>query len=172
VGRHPRIEEAIRAMGLERVEAWPAMAVDVDALPRSNPPDGVAIRRVTQTDELRAVHAIEVETFGTPAPVAERFVGRRMLEDDRVRMFLAWDGDRAIGEATGYSTQGTVGIFGVGVIPGARRRGVGAALTIAAGRSFGDDADLAWLQPSTMAASMYGRLGFDVVSEWEVWTAT
>lgn len=171
VGRHPRVEDAIRGMGLERVEAWPAMAVGIDALPPSDPPDGVAVRPVTELDELWAVHAIEVETFGTPAPVAERFVGRPMLEDDRVRMLLAWDGDRAVGEATGYLANGTVGVFGVGVIPDARRRGVGAGLTIAAARAFGDGADLAWLQPSTMAASMYRRLGFETVSEWEVWVA-
>ena len=172
VGRHPRIERTIREVGLERVEGWPAMAVDVGALPPAVPPDGLAIRPVNEPEELRAVHAIEVETFGTLAPVAERFVGRPMLEDDRVRMFLAWDGDRAVGEATGYFAQGTVGIFGVGVIPGARRRGVGAALTLAAARAFADAADLAWLQPSTMAASMYRRLGFETVSEWEVWAAT
>ena len=171
VGRHPRVEEAIRGMGLERVEAWPAMAVEAIALPPSDEPDGVAIRRVTERDELSAVHAIEVATFGTPAPVAQGFVGRPMLEDDRVRMFLAWDGDRPVGEATAYVSDGTVGIFGVGVIPEARRRGIGAALTLAAARAFPDRADLAWLQPSTMAASMYRRLGFETVSDWEVWTA-
>jgi GNAT superfamily N-acetyltransferase len=171
VGRHPRIEEAIRGMGLERVEAWPAMAVEVQALRPSDPPDGVAIRRVTGPGELTAVREVEVATFGTPAPVAERFVGRPMLEDDRVRMFLAWDGDRPVGEATGYVADRTVGVFGVGVIHDARRRGIGAALTLAAACAF-PDAELAWLQPSEMAASMYRRLGFETVSDWEVWAAT
>jgi hypothetical protein len=171
VGRHPSVEEAVRAMGLERVEAWPAMAVEIDALPSSYTPDGVAIRRVTEPDELSSVHQIEVATFGTPASVVERFVGRPMLEDDRVRMFLAWEGDRPVGEATGYVADGTVGIFGVGVITEARRRGIGAALTLAAARAFPGRADLAWLQPSTMAASMYRRLGFETISDWEVWAA-
>ena len=92
-----------------------------------------------------------------------------MLEDDRVRMFTAHR--RTVGEASAYLLHDTVGIFGVGVVEAARRRGVGAALTLRASRAFVDRADLAWLQPSEMARRMYAALGFLPVSDWEVWIA-
>jgi GNAT superfamily N-acetyltransferase len=169
VGRHPWVEEAIHDAGLRRAESWPAMVVEPSALPTALAPDGVDIRVVTEPADLDAVRSVEVETFGTPAEIAERFVGERMLADERVRMLTAWNGDEPVGEATAYLLDDTVGIFGVGVLPSARRRGIGAALTIRAARAF--DVDLAWLQPSDMARRMYEDLGFRRVSDWEIWVA-
>jgi GNAT superfamily N-acetyltransferase len=171
VGRHPAVEVAIRAAGLRRVEAWPAMAVPVGLLPAELVPVGVEIRDVKEEHELEAVREVEVATFGTPAEIAEGFVGRRMLEDERVQMFTAWIDDEPVGEASAYLLHETVGIFGVGVVESARRRGIGAALTLRAARAFDGAVDLAWLQPSDMARRMYEGLGFLPVSEWEVWAA-
>ena len=170
VGRHPAVDAAVRAVGLRRVEAWPTMAVPHDAIPAATDPDGVEIRRAT-TSDLEAIRAVETATFGTPADIAKRFVGERMLEDERVRILVAWVDGEPVGEATGYLADGTVGIFGVGVVEGARRRGIGAALTARVATAFGDRADLVWLQPSDMARAMYERLGFRRVSDWEVWVA-
>jgi GNAT superfamily N-acetyltransferase len=169
VGRHPRVEEAVRAAALRRAEAWPAIVVEPSSLPAPGVRDGVEIRTVRESADLDAVRSIEVETFGTPPEIAERFVGERMLADERIRMLTAWIGGRPVGEATAYLLDGTVGIFGVGVVPSARRRGIGAALTMRAARAF--DVDLAWLQPSDMARRMYEDLGFRRVSDWEVWVA-
>ena len=171
VGRHPSIDEAVRAAGLRRVEAWPAMAVPTASLPTEALPAGVEIRLVRHDHELDAVRAVEVATFGTPAEIAERFVGRRMLDDPRVQMFTAWIGGEPVGEASAYLLHDTVGIFGVGVVEHARRRGIGAALTLRAAKAFDDRTDLAWLQPSAMARRMYEGQGFRRVSDWEVWIA-
>jgi GNAT superfamily N-acetyltransferase len=171
VGRHPAVEEAVRAAGLRRVEAWPAMAVSPASLPEEALPAGVEIRLVRDEHELDAVRAVEVATFGTPAEIAEGFVGRRMLYDPRVRMFTAWIDGEPVGEASAYLLHDTVGIFGVGVVEHARRRGIGAALTLRAARAFEDRTDLAWLQPSAMARRMYERQGFRRVSDWQVWIA-
>jgi len=171
VGRHPAMEDAVRAAGLRRVEAWPTMAVSIPLLPAEDIPAGVEIRHVREAAELEAVRRVEVETFGTPAEIAERFVGRKMLTDPRVRMFTAWIDDEPVGEASAYLLHDTVGIFGVGVVESARRRGVGAALTLRAARAFDDRTDLAWLQPSEMARRMYEGQGFRRVSDWEVWAA-
>jgi len=171
VGRHPAMEDAVRAAGLRRVEAWPTMAVPISLLPIAHVPAGVEIRVVREDHDLAAVRAVEVATFGTPVDIAERFVGRRMLEDRRVRMFTAWIDGEPVGEASAYLLHDTVGIFGVGVVEAARRRGIGAALTLRAAGAFDDRTDLAWLQPSEMAHRMYEGQGFRRVSDWEVWTA-
>jgi GNAT superfamily N-acetyltransferase len=171
VGRHPAMEDAVRAGELRRVEAWPTMAVSIPLLPAEDIPAGVEIRHVREDVELEAVRTVEVETFGTPAEIAERFIGRKMLTDSRVRMFTAWIDDEPVGEASAYLLHDTVGIFGVGVVKSARRRGIGAALTLRAARAFEDRTDLAWLQPSEMARRMYEGQGFRRVSDWEVWAA-
>jgi GNAT superfamily N-acetyltransferase len=171
VGRHPAVEAAIRAAGLRRVDGWPTMAARIAALPPEQEPEGVHIREVRHHDDLEAVRAVEVATFGTPWDIAERFVGPQMLEDERVKIFTAWIDGQPVGEASGYLLHDTVGIYGVGVVESARRHGIGAALTLRAARAFEDRTDLAWLQPSDMARTMYDDLGFRPVSDWEVWIA-
>jgi GNAT superfamily N-acetyltransferase len=171
VGRYPAVEGAIRAAGLRRVDGWPTMAARIAALPPERVPGGVAIRQARHQEDLEAVRSVEVATFGTPRDIAERFVGLRMLEDDRVRVFTAWIDGEPVGEASAYLLHDTVGIYGVGVVESARRRGIGAALTLRAARAFEDRTDLAWLQPSDMARTMYDDLGFRSVSDWEVWIA-
>jgi hypothetical protein len=171
VGRHPSVEDAIRVAGLRRVEWWTTMAAPIAALPPELLPDRVEIREVLHHDDLDAVRSVEVATFGTPKDIAERFVGTRMLEDDRVKIYTAWHDGEPVGEASGYLLHDTVGIFGVGVVESARRRGIGAALTLRAARAFPGQTDLAWLQPSDMAGALYGALGFRPVSDWEVWIA-
>jgi ribosomal protein S18 acetylase RimI-like enzyme len=171
VGKHPGVEAAIREAGLVRVEAWPAMAAAIADLDDVRPSRGVDIRAVSTPEELEALRRVEASAFGTAPAVAERFIGPRLLADDRVAAFLATSGSEPVGQAVGYRAEDTVGVFGVGVIERARRRGTGAALTVRAARAFGDRADIAWLQPSEMARRLYEELGFRTVSEWEVWVA-
>jgi len=171
IGRHPSVEAAVRAAGLRQVDAWQTLAAPVSGLPDELPLVGAEILEVREERDLEAVRAVEIAAFETPAEIAEGFVGRRMLEDERVQMFTAWVGGEPVGEASAYLLDDTVGIFGVGVVESARRRGIGAALTLRAARAFDDRTDLAWLQPSDLARRMYGRLGFRPVSSWEVWAA-
>jgi GNAT superfamily N-acetyltransferase len=171
IGRHPAVEDAVRAAGLRQVDAWRTLAAPVSDLPAEPVPVDAEILEVREERDLEAVRAVEIAAFETPPGIAEGFVGRRMLEDERVRMFTAWIDGSPVGEASAYLLDDTVGIFGVGVVESARRRGIGAALTLRAARAFDDRTDLAWLQPSDMARRMYARLGFRPVSDWEVWTA-
>jgi predicted GNAT family acetyltransferase len=67
----------------------------------------------------------------------------------------------------GFADAGVLGIYGVTTVPAARRRGYGRAVTrsvIAAGPRIP-----AVLQPSAMAESMYGRLGFRRFTTFRAW---
>ncbi|MBA3739285.1 MAG: GNAT family N-acetyltransferase [Actinobacteria bacterium] len=171
VGRYPVVEAAVKTAGLRRIDTSQTLAAPISGLPAELVPVGAEIIEVREDRDLEAVRAVEVAAFETPAEIAEGFVGRRMLEDERVQMFTAWIDGEPVGEASAYLLNDTVGIFGVGVVESARRRGIGAALTLRAARAFDDRTDLAWLSPSDMAQRMYERLGFQPVSDWEVWAA-
>jgi GNAT superfamily N-acetyltransferase len=170
LGRHPRIEAAVREADLHVVERRPVMATTLEELAPATAPSGIEIVDALAPSDLEGVRSVETEVFGTPPKIAERFIGRTMLRDPRVRILLARSGGRTIGQAAAYLLGDTVGIFGVGVVPSMRGRGVGAALTRRAAIAFGDRPDLAWLQPSERARPMYERLGFRAISDWEVWT--
>jgi GNAT superfamily N-acetyltransferase len=98
-----------------------------------------------------------------------------MLGADGFHLALARVDGEPVGVAYGVRTSETggesVGVFGVAVLPEARRRGIGAALTthvVEWGLSTG--ADLAWLNPDTDAAvRLYSRMGFEETGGFDVY---
>ncbi len=167
--RHPQVDDAVRSMGLTRIIERPGMTIDPGALEEAPSPDGVGIREVAGPGDAEALVQVGVLAFGDDPEVGRAFYGATALaEPDDVCSLVAWRGDEAVGVASAYRDGSTTGVMGVGVVPSARRRGIGSALTVCAARAFPGN-DLAWLHPSEGARSMYERLGLRRVSDWEVW---
>ena len=168
-GRHPRVDEAVRASGLTRIIERAGMVIDLHALPDAAPPEGFDIREVAGPDDVEALVQVGVVAFGDDPEVGRAFYGAGALGWPEVRAFVAWRGPDAVGIASAYRDGATTGVMGVGVHPSARGLGLGSAITVWAARAF-PGSDLAWLHPSDEARSMYLRLGFERVADWEVWT--
>jgi ribosomal protein S18 acetylase RimI-like enzyme len=167
-GRHPSVDAAIREIGLTRLFAWPGMAVDVAALPEAVLPDGIRVEPVTDERGAAAIAHVEQVGFGSEREIAERFYAASSYPVEGGRSFVAWDDEEPVGIAAGYLHEGAIGVFGVAVVPSARRRGIASALSVIAARAF--PADLAWLHTDdAQARSVYERLGFREVAQWEVW---
>ncbi len=168
VGRHPSVDRAIREVGLTRLFSWPGMAVAVSDLPAIRVPDGIRVEPVIDERGAAAIARVEQEGFGSEPEIAERFYAAGSYGVEDARSFVAWDGDEPVGMAAAYLHADAIGIFGVAVVPSARRRGIGSALSVTAARAF--PADLAWLHTDdAQAHSVYERLGFLEVAQWEVW---
>jgi GNAT superfamily N-acetyltransferase len=166
-GRHPRVDHAVRSLGLALLLERPAMAVNPGVLPEAPLPAGAEIRSVTTDVDVGALVAVGVAAFEDDPAIGMAFYGAGARGVDGVRTFVAWEGDDPVGISAGYLVRGAVSVMGVAVVPEARRRGIGAALTVNAARAF--PSDLAWLHPSEMARPMYEALGFATVSDWEIW---
>lgn len=167
-GRHPSVDVAVRAAGLEMILVRPAVAVRVEELAPAQPPDGVTIQPIETSGDAGALARVDAEAFEGNLEISERFYAAGVVGVEGCRGFVAWEGGVPVGAGIAYEVAGTVGIYGVSVIPSARRRGIGAAITVTCARAF-SDADLAWLQASEMGLSMYEGLGFQRISDWEVW---
>ncbi len=168
VGRHASVDRAIREVGLSRLFVWPGMAVDVAELPDIHLPDGIRVEPVADRRGAAAIARVEQDGFGSEREIAERFYAAASYGGDGARSFVAWEGDDPVGMAAAYLHAGAIGIFGVAVVPAARRRGIASALSVIAARAF--PADLAWLHTDdAQARSVYERLGFREVAQWEVW---
>jgi ribosomal protein S18 acetylase RimI-like enzyme len=167
--RHPRVDDAVRSLGLALLEERPAMAMDPSVLPEAPRPPDVEIRPVISDADVGAFVAVGVAAFDDDPVVGLAFYGAGARGVDGARTFVAWEGEDPVGISAGYFVRGAVSVMGVGVVPEARRRGIGAALTVHAAKSF-PDADLAcciprrWRARCTRASgsrrSRTGRSGF------------
>jgi ribosomal protein S18 acetylase RimI-like enzyme len=169
--------ERCRALGLREVGCWAAT------------PDeqlGVLLRALGFQDgwqphwmalDPRAVDAapaIEVERGrGEGSPRLPYWSPRRAMlveafPDDVVQLVVR-DGD-VLGEATVNVAGGAAGIFDMGVVPEARRRGFGLALTLAACRLARErGAEIVTLNATGEGEPVYRRAGFRSVGWGMTW---
>jgi GNAT superfamily N-acetyltransferase len=174
VGRHPEIEEELRARGFTVVVRRPAMTLAPLAgwTPAPYLHD-VEVREVVSDADLTAFQAIQSEVFDMTREVTEAFLPRRAVDTRGIRFFLAsYDGVDCGTAATSVSEHGA-GIVGVGTLHAFRRRGVGRAVTSAAvAWGAANGADLAWLYPTAKAQRLYERTGFATLDDVaQVWVA-
>lgn len=133
------------------------------------PQTSLELRWVETADELAAAERVMVE--GYPMPELEPFKPGRLLApallEGPVRVVVAWDGDTPLATAAAISAHGVTLVENVAVMPAARGRGAGAAVTWAATVAEPD-------QPAVLIASdagqpLYQRLGYLRLERWTVW---
>jgi GNAT superfamily N-acetyltransferase len=162
--RHGRHLRTVRLMALGPEDVSPAP-----------PPPGVTIRRAAPGD-LDAVVGVDAIAFDADPAVGRPWLAPH-LDAPGIDVALATLDGEAV--ATGYSvrTDERAGpclfVAGVAVLPAARGRGVGAALSSwLVERGFAAGADLAHLHADTSAAArVYARLGFQDAEGMDVYVA-
>jgi ribosomal protein S18 acetylase RimI-like enzyme len=107
--------------------------------------------------------------LGLSRELAERVFSSGFVADPDVQLFTGWLEGRPAGTSLAIRSGGVSGVYNVGVVPAARRRGVGTALTwasVGAGRAW--QCEPVVLQSSTMALPMYEAMGFRTVVSYAV----
>jgi predicted GNAT family acetyltransferase len=112
---------------------------------------------------------VNVGAFGLLPEVADRLIVPDVLAGPETRVYLAKLDGEPVASASTHVHMGAAGVFGVGTLPAARRRGIGTAITAFALRDRRAEADLAWLHPTDMGRAMYEAMGFLPVSSWAVY---
>lgn len=134
--------------------------------------DEVEIMSVTDSAQLTEFAAVASEAFGAPLEAAGTLAPASSLTDDRCSWFIGYlDGDLA---ACGQllRTAHVAGVYSIGVRDRFRRRGLGAAITAAVlleGRALGCTTGV--LQASPMGQPVYGRMGFETVTQYHSFSA-
>lgn len=126
------------------------------------PPRGIIVRRAGPAD-VDAFAYVDATAFGDPVERNRAWCEPQLTSGDpRFSLMIAALGSDPVGVATAVRAGHHTAVFGVGVLPGARRRGIGGALTSWLVRdAFAAGAALAVLNPDTpRAARLYAALGF------------
>ncbi len=164
--RPPDLGRRLEARGFAYAGAWTGMALDLAGSgPPGAPPAGLTIRAADEGAARRAW--LDVIDAAFRLPPAARDVFHRLPGDPESDGDAVWhryvgflDG-RPVASATLVGAAGTAGVYLVGTLPGARRRGLATALTrhvLAEARARGDT--MAVLQATQTGRGLYRRLGF------------
>jgi GNAT superfamily N-acetyltransferase len=140
---------------------YPGMVLEAIPEPPA-PPDGVSIVAVTREswDEHLAVRV----GAGLSPDLARRLFPLSFAEDPDVRLFTVRLDGQPVGASAAIRTGHVGGVYAVGTLEPARRRGVGTAASwaaVAAIRSWG--CDTAVLQASEMGYGVYRAMGFRTI---------
>jgi GNAT superfamily N-acetyltransferase len=150
------------AHGLVREPAtYPGMVLHpVSGVP--SPPAAVTVVQVSGAG-LAEYIGVCVEA-GMPPELARRVYPPAFAADPDVQLFTARLDGRPVGTSMAIRTGEVAGVYAVGTLPGARRRGVATAASwaaVVAGAAWGCDTIV--LQSSEMAFSLYSAMGFRTV---------
>jgi ribosomal protein S18 acetylase RimI-like enzyme len=136
----------------------------------------VLVRRPDDEDIEREVRLVADEAgvvdYGRVVAEANDDPGEReraplLFHDDtilapHIAAFVAYMGDEPVACAMTLVSHRVAGVYYVGTVEHARRRGLGDSLTrLAARTGFEMGADAAWLGASEMGAGLYRRIGFE-----------
>ena len=147
---------------------YPGMVLDRASVPPALSA-GVSVEPVGESG-LDEYHQVFV-AHGRPVELARQMFPPAFAADPDVQLFIGRLDGQAVGTAVAIRTGDVSGVYAVGTLPAARRRGVGSALTwaaVAAGRAWGCDTIV--LQASEMGFPMYAAMGFRTVVRYTQFT--
>jgi ribosomal protein S18 acetylase RimI-like enzyme len=156
------------AHGLE-LNAVPYPSMVLHPIPIRPPPAAGVVVTEAGPDEFRGV----ATALGFDRELAARTFSASLLGDPDVQAFVARLDGRPAGYSLAIASERATGVYNVGTLPDARRRGVGTALTwsaVDAGCRAGFDC--AVLQSSEMAVSMYEAMGFRTLVRYAVFSVS
>jgi GNAT superfamily N-acetyltransferase len=114
-------------------------------------------------DEFLAV----LEEGGLRAELAHRLISPSFAADPDVQLFVGTLEGKPVGTSIAIRSGDASGVYNVGTLSQARRRGIGSAVTwaaVGAGRAWGCDTIV--LQSSVMGLSIYAEMGFRTVAPY------
>jgi GNAT superfamily N-acetyltransferase len=168
------LAERLEAHGFERRwPSMPAMTIDLPGFVEHDwAPEGGTVTEVTDDDALEAwlsVRRVNLSLDESTIAAWRRAHGEFGLgPESALRHFVGWLGDRPVAGSTMFldKEKGTAGVYHVDVLPDARGRGFGKAVTavaLAAARDL--SYTLGVLSASTLGTPVYLRLGFRNVGD-------
>lgn len=160
------IDDRLEAAGLRPAGVnWPGMAMALADLDEEQArPEGVSVRRAHSESELEAWGHVFWAAHDLPPWAADSWLEAARRFRFRALPWEHWvatlDGELA-GVGLSHLGGGVIGLYGIGTLPSARRRGVGSALTLVPMLAAQDEGCRAAILHATPdGAQLYPRLGF------------
>jgi len=169
----PGLEAVLADAGFAPDPTETFMVFDLAALPDVGViPQGVVVRRVTDVDGLRDAMAVRAEAFGDANPGLARELAAR-LADSALALFVAYADGRplASGRLEAPEDRPFAGLYGGGVAPDARGRGLYRALVAArAAEARRQGRQYLSVDAADTSRPLLERMGFQALATVRGWT--
>ncbi|WP_141620414.1 GNAT family N-acetyltransferase [Myxococcus sp. AB036A] len=159
------LDARLSAHGLVNAEQELGMSMDLSRLPGLTRPSGLSIRRAEDEHTLADFARVVAANWEPADPHVLDFYARTahvaLAPDSPIRFFVGYLDGEAVAASECHHAWGVAGLYSVATVRHARRRGIGAALTLAPlldAREAGYRT--ATLQASAQGQGVYSRLGF------------
>jgi GNAT superfamily N-acetyltransferase len=173
---HEELTGQLANVALEQAmerDSWLEPQMVLRAMPSAPAPlPGVRVRTVADARLLEVYRAVFV-AGGMSVDDAHRLFSDSFAAENDVQLIVAYLDDEPVGTSLALRTGDVGGVYAVGTLPGARRRGVGTAATwaaVAACRAWGCGTIV--LQSSEMGFPVYRAMGFRTVVRYAVFRPT
>lgn len=160
------LDHQLLATELTLTDVRPCMAGEIDKIP--NQENGANIIQVQEENQCRDwVQVQSLSNGGFPPVVQEVYVDlmrASLNEDSSTKAFVAYENEQAAACSLLHLAAGVAGIYQVGTIPDARRKGYGTAIThaplrYAAQRGY----KISVLIATKMGKPVYQKMGFEKI---------
>lgn len=133
----------------------------------ARPPDGLVVEELRGPDGMAEYLRVSALGFEEAPDAQSIFYPPALADRGDVRFFVGSIDGEPVASAGAVAATSGLGVYGVATVPSHRRRGVGTAMTehVLDSGSW----ELAFLQPTDMAAGMYERLGFRTVGGYRLY---
>jgi len=160
------LDETLLAAGSSKLGDIPGMAADLSIITGGlTVPDGVQLVEVECPEALAEWQGVLETVFKLPASVAGMFAGIAKVhgfgESSPFRNYIAYLNGVAVATSSLFISDGVAGLYCVGTLPDARRKGIGGAITLMPmleAKRLG--CRFAILQSAPAGMGVYRQLGF------------
>jgi GNAT superfamily N-acetyltransferase len=164
--RDRRFAPVLEESGVILADTGPAMVMQ--PIPDHTMPPDLEIRSGAgvRDDHIR----VAAESFGLPAEMLDSVLVPRMAGQSDVTFYTGYVDDQPVTASLGFIDHGSISVFNVTTVEKHRGKGYGAAMTMRAVIDGRDrDCNVAFLQSTEMGYSIYERLGFKTIFDYDLW---
>lgn len=141
----------------------PWMEVERTRLPAAPSPPGAVIQEALDEADVRTWAGALQDAYGFPDAGRDGWIEAALRRDPSHPQFRLWTvlkGEGAVANTLGFVADGIIGQFGVGVVPGERRRGYGRLVTLLPAEALGAPVVGHWATED--GQRLYATLGMTV----------